>query len=543
MASCQVELPHNLDSILSDADDNNLKTIPRDEMITQLQDGVFLKQKKVKFWVNRITSANAFELYARGLSIVWDDGSRWKWISMEDNNSCVNVEVAELVSVWWLDVKKTDFDTAMLTPGTSYEVTFVIMMKETSHGFTNVPVKLKFVLPNQEPVERTEDLSILPRNEWKEIKIGHFFTNCNMSGNINISMYNHENTQHELSGLVVNKIIIRPNMNWKALSGENNWDGLLNPLNGHLNKCITLYGDRVQAIYDSINSEKSSPMYGRHTYEKEGLFYKLGLEKNESVKCQLYEVKKYIYANVDVPFPLDLIAQDNQTWIAYVAVATDKGKDVVGRRDILVCWRGTSTVADWLKNAEVIRLIRAEVIFPNVLHPKVHKGFYSIYTQPTSPNVKDGARDQILDEVRRWVTAYQDEEVSITVTGHSLGAALATMNAADIVSNGFNMPSTGQINKEFLVTAIVFASPRVGNVEFKKEFDQLTKVNGKPRLLRITNSSDIITGVPPSPFVEVGANNITIGTTTASADEGTYKAHNLKNYIRELRALLPSSNA
>lgn len=144
---------------------------------------------------------------------------------------------------------------------------------------------------------------------------------------------------------------------------------------------------------------------------------------------------------------------------------------------------------------------------------------------------------------RRWVTAYQDEEVSITVTGHSLGAALATMNAADIVSNGFNMPSTGQINKEFLVTAIVFASPRVGNVEFKKEFDQLTKVNGKPRLLRITNSSDIITGVPPSPFVEVGANNITIGTTTASADEGTYKAHNLKNYIRELRALLPSSNA
>lgn len=47
MASCQVELPHNLDSILSDADDNNLKTIPRDEMITQLQDGVFLKQKKV----------------------------------------------------------------------------------------------------------------------------------------------------------------------------------------------------------------------------------------------------------------------------------------------------------------------------------------------------------------------------------------------------------------------------------------------------------------------------------------------------------------
>lgn len=80
---------------------------------------------------------------------------------------------------------------------------------------------------------------------------------------------------------------------------------------------------------------------------------------------------------------------------------------------------------------------------------------------------------------------YKDEEVSITVTGHSLGSSMATLNAVDLAANPLS-------TTDVLVTAFLYASPRVGNESFKNAFSQLKNL----RALRVVNHGDLIPHVP-----------------------------------------------
>ncbi|XP_044507346.1 phospholipase A1-IIgamma-like [Mangifera indica] len=277
--------------------------------------------------------------------------------------------------------------------------------------------------------------------------------------------------------------------NWKKLSGEKNWEGLLKPLNSNLGNHIKLYGERVQVIYDSVNSEDKT----RPAYAMEDLFSEAAIETGTFGK--LYTVTDYIFANSDVASWIDWMVKDQSAWFGYVAVATDEGKKVLGRRDILICWRGTRSPAEWFKNAQFDQVSASE-IFGNSHDPQVHKGFLSIYTSPsTEPSSSNlSARDQVMNAVKNLVNKpeYREEEISITVAGHSLGAALATLNATDIVTNQYNK-RTGS-KEACVVTAFVFASPKVGNEGFRKVFNALSNLH----LLRIENRLDIVTDLPPS---------------------------------------------
>ncbi|CAK7324049.1 unnamed protein product [Dovyalis caffra] len=134
---------------------------------------------------------------------------------------------------------------------------------------------------------------------------------------------------------------------------------------------------------------------------------------------------------------------------------------------------------------------------------------------------------EVLAEVRKLVDYYGEkgEEVSITVAGYSLGAALATITAMDIVSNGFNKP-TGS-GKTFPVTAFAYASPRVGDKGLLNVFSDLIVIH----ILRISNFLDPVPVIPLfDGYVAVANAELIINSSKSPYLKDT-KPHELEIYL------------
>ncbi|XP_055803555.1 phospholipase A1-II 1-like, partial [Solanum dulcamara] len=315
---------------------------------------------------------------------------------------------------------------------------------------------------------------------------------------------------------------------WKLLSGKNNWEGLLDPLDNDLRRYLIHYGEMVQATRDAFNNDMTSKYAGSCRYSKKNFFSQTGIEISNPFK---YEVTKYIYATSSIQVPEAFIIKSlareawskESNWIGFVAVATDEGKVTLGRRDIVIAWRSTVVSMEWFNDFQFIR-VSAPIIFGEKSDPKVHQGWYSMYTSDDSrsPYNKASAREQVLGEVQRLLGQYKNEEVTITVTGHSMGASVATLNAVDMVFNG--------INKGFLVTAFLFASPRVGDKNFKKTFSEL---QNHLRALRVRNTPDIIPHYPLIGYSDVGVElNIDTRESGYLKSPGDYWTwHNLECYL------------
>jgi hypothetical protein len=128
---------------------------------------------------------------------------------------------------------------------------------------------------------------------------------------------------------------------------------------------------------------------------------------------------------------------------------------------------------------------------------------------------------------------HKDEVTSITVTGHSLGGSLATLNAIDMVAHCVNMPpDTCSKQQPCPVTAILFASPRVGNDAFKRAFASFPEL----RALGVINENDIVPNLPPEflGYADAATATLPIDTTRSpylqpSREYQTY--HNLECYL------------
>ncbi|KAL6615705.1 hypothetical protein ACP70R_037975 [Stipagrostis hirtigluma subsp. patula] len=293
---------------------------------------------------------------------------------------------------------------------------------------------------------------------------------------------------------------------WAELSGKNNWEGLLDPLDIDLRRTIIRYGELAQATSDAFIGDPASPFVGASRYAPAAF-----LRKAQAPHPDLYRVTRFVYATSPdaaafmTTRPGSWSAESN--WMGYVAVATDGGAAALGRRDIVVAWRGTKRAAEWANDLDIELVPATGVVGPGPgwSQPSVHRGFLSVYASKNSTSRfnKQSAGEQVLAEIRRLLDAYKGENCSITLTGHSLGAALATLTAIDIVTHGVNVvrgsPSSSPSNhtRTVPVAAIVLGSPRVGDEHFKKAFESTP---GAARLLRVRNAPDLVPAILPTPF-------------------------------------------
>ncbi|KAF7029975.1 hypothetical protein CFC21_041601 [Triticum aestivum] len=295
---------------------------------------------------------------------------------------------------------------------------------------------------------------------------------------------------------------------WRELHGSDHWDGLLDPLDVDLRRCLINYGEMIMATYEAFIAERRSPNAGMCRYRRADLFRRV-----EVSHPGWYAVTRYIYATASADVhgkvllrPLCRNGRAREcNWMGYVAVATDEGAAALGRRDIVVAWRGTQRALEWVADLKLAFASAAGILGAEGAdgsEPSVHRGYLSLYTSADegSELSKQSARMQVLTEIARLMDKYKDEQTSITVVGHSLGATLATLNAVDIAANYYNKSALCTAESRAPVTAVVFGSPRTGDRDFRDIFHRLPDL----RMLRVRNRPDRIPLYPPMGYADVG---------------------------------------
>lgn len=140
---------------------------------------------------------------------------------------------------------------------------------------------------------------------------------------------------------------------------------------------------------------------------------------------------------------------------------------------IVVSFRGTDSPEDWITNLD-FKLIDAP------LKGKVHQGF-------------DSSLTNIWPIIKRTIASFRDSKAkSLWFTGHSLGAALATLAVARFREEDRAVDGL-----------YTFGQPRVGDREFARNFN----FDFKPYTFRFVNNNDIVTRIPsrePLKYSHVG---------------------------------------
>jgi Lipase (class 3) len=143
--------------------------------------------------------------------------------------------------------------------------------------------------------------------------------------------------------------------------------------------------------------------------------------------------------------------------------------------------RGTEGIWEWIQDAKLLPTPFTAVNGAGL----TEDGFTDMYMSfRTAPNAAPSSIAKALGGI------FPVAATKVTICGHSLGSALATLLALDVAVNSpYQQPKV-----------YTFASPRVGDLHFHNFFNSIV-----PECYRIANRVDLVTHIPLPPlFLHVG---------------------------------------
>jgi len=142
-------------------------------------------------------------------------------------------------------------------------------------------------------------------------------------------------------------------------------------------------------------------------------------------------------------------------------------------KSIIVCYRGTDSIRDWIIDAQIRKT-------KGPWNSEVHSGFWNGFLDLWLDYPLEGF-EGIQSYLMRLKSSHKFRNAGVWICGHSLGAALATLQAARMSVMGW--PVWG---------VYTFGSPRCGNEIFEIAYD----IKLKARTHRHVRNNDPVPRVP-----------------------------------------------
>jgi hypothetical protein len=204
--------------------------------------------------------------------------------------------------------------------------------------------------------------------------------------------------------------------------------------------------------------------------------YQQNLPNFDGKQYEGYAVLQTIYAN-DLATEISPVIDPliDVVPIGFVA------RNIATPDDYVIVVRGTEGIWEWVQDAKIL-----PIPFPCVPGAGLTEDGFTVMYQ----SFRVGPDPRSARLVPSLAGILGGANCSLTICGHSLGSALATMLALDIsVNTPYKQP-----------TLYTFASPRVGDLHFANYFNASV-----PNCYRIANRMDIVTHVPTPPlYIHVG---------------------------------------